>query len=884
MSKSIKLFSFLLLFTAIASAQVSSVWKTLPRLKTPMQEKLYLHFDKPAYTAGERMWFRAYLANADTHVPDTASCAVYVELINNVDSLIQRIKLPHKHGVFAGSLALSELLPEGNYRLRAYTNWMRNAGAEYFFNQTFFVGNSLSSQVQTKVNYRFVDKKKAFAEISFSEFNKPLAGKKVNYYLNVSGYNKNEKQVLTAADGKILVEYNPSQIDIKKPLIHLAYTDNSSKYERNIILPAKNDFDVQFFPEGGSLVYGEGNRVAFKAIQINGLSTDVTGALYSQNNQKIIEFGSTHLGMGVFHFIPDSAKQYYALVKNAAGEEKRYELPLAMPSNITLSTNLVDGKMFIGVKTKAVVDTLFLVGHSRSAVFCSLPITDLSKIVMFNQNELRPGITSFTLTDKNGQPLAERLLFVRPQSQSKVKIEFDKKTYSKRERVNCELQVRDADGKPVQGSFSVSVTDASDVELDSTAQNVESYLLLSSDLRGNIEQPSVYFDPNNAKANEQLDLLMQTQGWKRFNTAKVFNGQAPVAQHFLEKGQAITGTVKAGILNRAKKGTQVHVLGHSIQYFNSTETDSLGHFEFTGFQFPDSTQFTIKALQKRGIKDAVEITVDQDSFPAFTEEYVTADRVKSVNQSQLEASKQRFFSENGMFFVQLKEFEFVEKKEEPETVTDTEYFNSVVDYELQGEALRAQANLPFSHLVRSLPGLGSWTEYPVLDEAKIYGEDNNGPEQSGPYFAWDGTVYSYDEVRSVYVGDLDAVRVMKKLSSNSKNKLDDILIILAFKKGKSIFNSQYVEQNFERFTPLGYARAVEFYQPKYELEANKASTKLDWRSTLLWQAELTTDAKGRANCWFYTADRPSRYNLQLQGITPQGEPCHFEGSYQLLKP
>lgn len=870
-------------FVAIA-AQNSDSWKAIPRLKSLMQEKLYLHFDKPAYVAGERMWFRAYLANADTHLPDTASCAVYVELLNNVDSLIQRIKIPHRKGLFAASLLLSDALPEGNYSVRAYTNWMRNAGSDYFFNQSFFVGNSLSSQVLSTINYRFVDKKKAFAELQFMQGNAPLAGKQISYYINVSGNAKTPKTVSTTADGKLIIEYNPSKIDIKKPLIHVAYTENLSSYQRNYLLPAGNDFDCQFFAEGGALIIGKNNRVAFKAIQLDGLSTAVSGKIFDQNNKKISEFKSTHLGMGNFYFSPDSGMQYFALVKNAQGDEKRFELPPAHASSIALTATQLNGKIFIGINTNMPQDSMYLLAHSRSAVFYDKLITNWAKPVVFRKKDMRPGILSFLLIDKAGQVLSERLVFVRPDSMPSVQLHFDKPTYGKRERVNCHIQVLNAQGKPVEGSFSLSATDASDVQLHPAEQNLASYLLLSSDLRGHIEQPSSYFDPSNKKAIEQLDILMQTQGWKRFDVQSLLKAQKEEPKHFLEKGQAVSGLVKAGILNRAKKGSQVHILGPSIQYFSSTETDSLGRFEFAGFQFPDSTEFTVKALQKRGIKDAVQIFLDQDTFPSLAQNFVRPEQARNVSANQLEASKQKFFTENGILSIQLQDFELVESASRNDNVADAAYLNSVLDTELSGASLRKFDNLPFSLLVKSLPGLSSWSEYTVFDDSKIYAEDSQDLPETGPFFAWEGEVYSYQEVRSLFVGDLEAVRVMKKISAKSKTPADDILIVLIFKKDKGIYNSKYVEQNFERFMPLGYARAVEFYQPKYDVEATKASTKADWRSTLLWQAELKTDAQGRATCWFYTADRPSRYNLQLQGLTPQGEPCHFEGSYQLLKP
>ena len=62
------------------------------------QEKIYLHTDKPYYLSGERIWFRAHLANAATHVPEPVSRYVYVELYNPIDTMVTRVKIRQEEG------------------------------------------------------------------------------------------------------------------------------------------------------------------------------------------------------------------------------------------------------------------------------------------------------------------------------------------------------------------------------------------------------------------------------------------------------------------------------------------------------------------------------------------------------------------------------------------------------------------------------------------------------------------------------------------------------------------------------------------------------------------------------------------------------------------
>ena len=102
--------------------------------KNPI-EKVHLHFDKPYYVAGDDIWFKAYVTVGSLHQLSALGGVLNVELVNFKDSIIQNLKLALLNGIAWGDLLLPDSLASGRYRVRAYTNWMRNAGEEYFFNQ-----------------------------------------------------------------------------------------------------------------------------------------------------------------------------------------------------------------------------------------------------------------------------------------------------------------------------------------------------------------------------------------------------------------------------------------------------------------------------------------------------------------------------------------------------------------------------------------------------------------------------------------------------------------------------------------------------------------------------------------------------------------------------
>ena len=102
-------------------------------------EKVYLHLDRNNYEPGDTIWFKAYLVTGENHSLSAISDVLYVEFIRK-DSLLKRLTLPVNNGLSYGDFVLPVNDATGACRIRAYTNWMRNDDADYFYNQTIQVG------------------------------------------------------------------------------------------------------------------------------------------------------------------------------------------------------------------------------------------------------------------------------------------------------------------------------------------------------------------------------------------------------------------------------------------------------------------------------------------------------------------------------------------------------------------------------------------------------------------------------------------------------------------------------------------------------------------------------------------------------------------------
>jgi len=478
------------------------------------QEKIYVHTDKPYYVSGEKIWFRAYPADAVSHVPVSIDRYVYVELINSLDSIIDRVKIRQEEKAYYGYLPIPENASEGNYTLRAYTAFMRNGNESDFFTKTIHIGNP---QTTTK-------------------HHEPLSD---------------------------------------------------------------NDFDVSFFPEGGSLMQGTFCNVAFKAMKPDGQSTDISGTVYDQTGKEIKKFKSEHLGMGSFLLLAEKGKTYYTVCQNEKGQSKRFDLPDAVNHGYALSVNRMKDKILVTVLKPAEAaqnEKLYLLVHTRGAVHF-VDRWNPEKNLSLLTDQYPSGVLHLILFDTGMNPVSERLVFINNPDQAKVTYSSDQEKYSLRSQVKNRVTLTDKDGHPLSGSFSVAVTSDREVSSDSTS-DILTYLLLTSDLHGNIENPAYYFQNTTASALA-LDLLMLTQGWRRYNIAEVTQGRFTQPKISIETISEISGIIKNDLRGTPAKDVEVTIISPRNNYIDKTKTDKDGRFTFRDVEYPDSTSFIVSVKMKK---------------------------------------------------------------------------------------------------------------------------------------------------------------------------------------------------------------------------------------------------------------------------------------------
>jgi hypothetical protein len=832
------------------------------------QEKIHLHLDKPVYLAGETIWFRAHVADAVLHTPRSGQY-VYAELIDPLDSVVSRVKIRPDSGAFCGHINLNQILTEGDYTLSAWTENMLNPGADYHFRKQIRVEGPLSASVNTVVDFKYEKNERYTAEVSFVDIKSHKKISPVNLRMRVN--RQPAEDVKTDPDTVSRFSFRLTDDADLRTL----YIETSRSREFVAIPSPKEDYEVSFLPEGGNIPSGTECRVAFKAVNIHGLPEDVTVTVTDSAGMELTRAETVHDGMGLFYLMAESGKAYYAVCKNIAGLEKRYMLPAPLDGIPALSTEQSGDTLFVSVLSSAVnqgEQNLFLLLHTRGIIHYARPWDNLYGTLSFDTGMFPSGVLQVLLLDAGMKPLSERLVFITGNDQARTELITDRQGYEKRQQVNASVRITAPDGSPRAGSFSVAVTDNSDL-LPDTSVTILTSLLLTSELRGNISNPGYYFRKNDPRAAASLDLLMMTNGWRRYDIPSVLTGDFMHMKYAPRLGMEIRGRVRSLVLGKPVKNAEVAAFSWGTGYIEMTRTDSLGQFTFSGIEFPDSTEFVIQALNKTG-KPTVELILENELFlspaalPAVTGVIAGETTAGQQMSSYLTRADTRYTMENGMRTVYIEEVIITAKAPEKKDYSFSYYMPRVSEssnYMLDYEQIEEIHPSNLSEIIYHIP-------FTRVEGGKVIIESmrfNLNGELAAVLIIDDMIIHDYN-IDEIDPYSVERIAVLKGgqttlLGGDGAGGA----IVITTRKGMSAFKD-LPKYNIRTTMPLGYQEPAEFYSPRYETEESRETGPPDLRTTIYWNPDVKVSAKGEASFDFYTADSPVDYSVVIEGITDDG--------------
>lgn len=860
------IFGMLLYFSSL-SAQTTqdTIIAHFNLLKKAPQEKLYLHLDKPFYGAGEKIWFKGYLLNAVTHQDNALSNFIITELINRSDSIVERKKIRRDSLGFHNAFTLPPTLPAGDYYLRGYSNWMLNEEPEFYYSRNLKIGNSIDNTIVSAIEYQQEDDAHYTAKVKFTDNAQgAFENTAIRYRYIENGKVKNKGRRKTDENGMIAISL-PDLKPSAARTIEVEFDDPQYIYKRTFYLPTfTQDFDVTFFPEGGALLAIPHQSIAFKAQGADGFSKEIEGFLLNSNGDTLSIFHSEHDGMGLFTMSPASGNSYHVIAKSSDGITKRFDLPTVEPKGIALSmTHYKQEVRYQIQKTESTEwpQKLFLVAHTRGRLSILQPINPSRTFGKMNDSLFIEGITHFMLIDHQGNALSERLIFIPDRKAFKWQISADKPSYGKREKVTLHIAAKDDNGTPIEGNFSVSITDRRSIQPDSLADNILSNLLLTSDLKGYIENPGYYFLRQDNRTLRSLDFVMMTHGWRRHKIKNVLGAPSLNFANFIEKGQTISGRIKGFFGGNVKKGP-IYVLAPKSKIFATTTTDDNGEF-IVNTSFRDSTAFLIQARTKKGFA-SVDIQIDSPKFPLASHKAPFYNGKSNLMDDYLLNTRDQYYMEGGMRVYNLKEVLITANRAKPSS--NSIYTGGINTYTLEGEKLEEYGAQTAFDAVSRLPGVT------VTNGNEIRIRNNSVP----PVIVIDDIVHEDDNdiLSSIQTSDMFSLSLLRGTDAailGSRGSAGAIVITL--KDGRNI--PPKPARGIITYTPLGYSDSVEFYHPTYDTPEKKNAQRSDLRSTIYWNPSLQLDAKGEATIEYYTPDSSAPEDIIIEGVDKNGKVCRI---------
>ena len=607
------------------------------------------------------------------------------------------------------------------------------------------------------------------------------------------------------------------------------------------------DFNMAFFPEGGDMAPGVINRVAFKVVDALGRGQEAEGVIIDNAGNEVAGFGTLHAGMGSFEFSPEPGNSYQARVSINEGRPLMFSLPQVRTDGLAFMTGRENGNIVLrlspGLLSGDPVYTgrLMVVAHTRGEVIYSSLLSSEGGVYQTAvPEELFPsGIAHITVFKEDRVPVAERLVFINREDSFVFSPGVSRTVHEGQQYLGLDWEITDIEGNPVDGHFSMSVL-AGGFEAPGTTRTILSNILLSSDLKGVVEDPQHYFDPER-DPGEELDLLMMTHGWRRFDWESVLAGDLPGITHHPSSGLSVRGRItdpaKDDPVNNHFIRLKV-MSGHDDVY--ESRTDNRGYFSFDELAYPDN--FRIE-LSSRRLSGNYPPDIDLHTFD--THGYGYTPNI---------FTREEQITQRGRNWKRVPEAGRSPYAVSPEHGPTPQQYG-IPDQTIYIDREKVTHRTVYDVLVERAQGL------------QIYGNQImfRGPASinlsSEPMFMLDGVQSSRDAVLSINPREIERIELFRGASASMFGVRGAGGVIIAYTRraGDPGF------QDSKEYMIMGYHTPREFYSDLLSLSTGRGAGELPVR-TVYWEPNLKKGEEGAGIIFFPFSGDLGPLKIVVEGI------------------
>lgn len=651
---------------------------------------------------------------------------------------------------------------------------------------------------------------------------------------------------------------------------------STSTKKATAIIPS---YTLNFFPEGGDLINGIESLVAFKATDQSGNPIEITGNIIDKKGSKLVSFESVHNGMGTFAFKPSIDETYKAIWKDKKGVQHEAAFPAIKKQGVVLSVIKVNNNVTYTLKRTDPAEKAFtsfiVIGQVQQQVVYSAKINLSTKpevTAAFPTDSLETGVVQLTVFNADEIPVAERIFFVN-HGNYYFNTDLHAVELNLQPRKHNTLQI-DVGGRIVS-NLSIAVTDESLSTAPANRNNIYSDLLLSSDLKGYIYNPAYYFSSEEDSVAQQLNLVMLTNGWRRFKWEELIVGKWPSLNHQPENFISINGNVygPSSTLLKGKEITGILKTKSSNDIYSMPVSPD-GKFGLTGIAFFDTARLYYQFNQDKDKKltglssfafkvnyanpqGPGSLFLNSLYAPAMPDTSIAAKNKKLSKLIQLDFTESR----------KVKSLEAVvlkSKVKSREQLIDEKYTTGFFTrgdahiFDIEGDPLARSSQTVLNYLQAKVAGLQITMSNPPKVSWRM----------SIPSFFLDESRSDVGQLQGINMGDVAMIKVFNPPFFNSMDGGAAGAIAVYLKKGGGE-SGMTTGLDFVRLT--GYSPVKEFYSPDYEKLSDSVNVN-DLRSTLYWNPFVILDADSRRiKIPFYNNDNCKKIRVIIEGINKEGK-------------
>lgn len=661
--------------------------------------------------------------------------------------------------------------------------------------------------------------------------------------------------------------------------------------------------NIYFFPEGGDLIGGVKNRMAFKIVDERGLPVELKGNIQTTTGETITNFETQHDGMGFIEAVFDANKTYVASIQKNNGSSLEYKLPKVKDEGIALkvdnnNANRVTVLLNRTEKNLANYNQVKLVAQMNAQVVftANLNIDEGQTAASISKKNLPPGILQITLFNDKNIPIAERLVFIENYFIQQPKVQLESLSLKARAKNKISFAL-----DSLKNAVTVSIT--ATLNNQSFEETITSSFLLTSDLKGYIANPGYYFKNKETTTLRHLDLLMMTHGWRRFDWKQIVQNEYPTIKYPVESAISIRGKLtKSDRTAAVKEGHVAFVIrGEDSTHImaDATVTDK-GEFLLNDLNFKKKATIAYQGTNNKKEKLIVDVKLE----PTYIDSLSKSTNISTVHLDTTNINDRNNAWANYLFGSIRKETPSFQGKDlgnvtvkakrlskadslnnvyasgpfaMGNSVVPDDYRNVISIWQILQQAvpgLTVEGN-PFDPIVffNRFRGLNTLSDNAIASTTSEDLSTGLVTQTGGIAYFINEINVSKDVVNSLSVDDVALIKVLKNEGA-SLGATEGAIAIYTKKGGPVRYNP--TEKQFTIVERNGYAVVRQFFAPDYEQEPMLNKNEIDKRYTIYWNSQIKPAKDGKYRFVFFNNDISTKLKLIIQGIDADGQFIYTE--------